>query len=128
MSNEYGYAGVADTCLWCGSHLSLHMQWDGFRLDRNQPPAKCGAWVWLGLGTCWATCAGTSFIRDALPNDKPWKCRACGEDHEGLAVRNVIGPPQGPRGLDGYFCMQKCGYLFGLALAGGGQRLAPKDS
>jgi hypothetical protein len=121
IMGAYGYTGVEGTCHWCGGHVKRRRAFTGpVTLDRNKKPNRCNkglAHARTHLGQrmyningdpLMVLCTSRSFVRDILPNDKPWKCKDCGEDHEGWRGRKLELQPPYP------FCHPWCETAYAL--------------
>jgi hypothetical protein len=59
--------------------------------------------------------------------NKPWSCLWCGRDLKVPQFAHVYKTGTVGFEADDHFCTQRCGYEFGLAMAGLGKRLQPKQ-
>lgn len=118
--HSFGATNEPDTCLWCGRKLrrSSYTEW----ITTDKTPKRCT--FRMGMYRDLETCGDTEFRRDGIG----WRCKA--HDHyvppvKTLKTRTPNHDKPGDYG-DGFFCGLRCGYMFGRALANGGDRLKPK--
>lgn len=111
-----GFCDKDGTCRWCGTKFSVIYKYRPSQriLDRNLPPTRCKVrtkpqWPYI--------CDSRKFVKDPLPNPKPFRCVSCATEYEGRWVNRKQGEREvrGEASRDGLFCTMTCAEAFAQA-------------
>ena len=116
----FGATNLPGTCLWCGRQLRRKAYATKAAIDRAPSDVvRCG----------YEDCRKKFKWREAVVyNDGTAHCPGCDSyvdaQKRRVVSRELVYTKPGDYG-DGHFCGLRCGYRFGVAVAGHGRRLEP---
>jgi hypothetical protein len=119
VSRPHHASNKPGTCLWCGRKLRLKCHTKTTRAPGFLPPNK----------TC-CTSPDWKLVDETFGR---FECGHCGEEAWGARRTTIVsrtptfeGAARGDYG-DNAFCGLRCGYAFGVTMAGHGHRIAPRE-